>query len=402
MADCMATESSDDRDASAGETQRVFVLAPLGRDAAVIGRVLGTAGIACQSVRSISEFTAALRNAECGIGDAAIVTEEALTPDGVAALAAMLSEQPPWSDLPLLLLLAEGGRSASATTRHLATLRAAGNVAVLVRPVPAVVLLTTMQSFLRARRRQYEVRDLLAREQAARREAENANRLKDEFLTNVSHELGTPLSAILMWTRLSADGRLDAKESVEALQKIGRSATAQLRLVDDLLDASRMLSGKLRIHACECQLEPAVRAAVEVIRPALEPRGLRLEVALDPVAGPVLADAGRIQQVVSNLLGNAVKFTPPGGSIRITLERVGDDVQIRVRDTGQGISREFLPHVFERFRQADSAQSRLHGGLGLGLAICHQLVELHGGTLTAESDGAGKGAVFTVRFPSVD
>ncbi|HWE95980.1 MAG TPA: ATP-binding protein [Tepidisphaeraceae bacterium] len=386
-------ETTDER---AGlSTERVLVLAPVGRDAAVVCQVLGDGGIACATVRDAPDLAQGLR----GGAGAVLLTEEALGPAGEAALVDVLAAQRTWSDVPVLLLLAPGERAVSRASRAVQALRSAGNVTVFVRPVPALALVTAAQAAVRARKRQYEVRDLLAREHAARVEAEQANRLKDEFLATVSHELRTPLSAILLWSRLAAGGRLGEEKISDALQMIERSATAQSQLIDDLLDAARMISGKLRLDARPCQLEPAVRAAAEVVRPSAQAKGVRFDVRLDPDAGPVLADASRVQQIVWNLLSNAVKFTPRGGSVRADLSREGGEVVIRVVDSGHGIRPEFLPHVFERFRQGDASMTRHHGGLGLGLAISRQLIELHGATIEAHSEGQDKGATFIARFP---
>ncbi len=386
---------TDERGAPAALAERVVVLAPFGRDAAVVCRTLGEGGIACAPAGDIAELVAMVRE---GAG-AALMTEEALTPSGVAELGAALGQQPSWSDLPVLLLLAGGERIAPGAARSVAALRAAGNVTIFVRPVSSVALVSAVEAALRARRRQYEVRDLMARERAARVQAENANRIKDEFLATVSHELRTPLSAILLWVKLAVSGRLKAGQMPEALEMIESCAHAQSALIDDLLDAARMVAGKLRMNIEEGPIEPAVRAAVEVVRPAAEAKGVRMEGSIDGAAGLVLADPNRIQQVVWNLLSNAVKFTPRGGVVRVRVEREADHVSIQVADTGEGIRADFLPHVFDRFRQADASASRRQSGLGLGLAIAHQLIELHGGTIAVESEGEGRGSTFTVRLP---
>lgn len=231
------------------------------------------------------------------------------------------------------------------------------------------------------------------------REAREANRLKDEFLATVSHELRTPLTAILGWTRLLRSGDLDRATFARALETVERNAKAQAQLIEDLLDISRIISGKLRLDIRLVELPPLIEAAIDSLRLAAEAKGLRLEKTIDQSAGPISGDPDRLQQVVWNLLSNAVKFTPPGGSISVRLARVGSQVEISVSDSGIGISREFLPHVFDRFRQADSTSTRSYGGLGLGLAIVRHLVELHGGTVHAESAGEGQGATFKVRLP---
>jgi PAS domain S-box-containing protein len=240
---------------------------------------------------------------------------------------------------------------------------------------------------------------LLAREQAARRQAESASRLKDEFLATVSHELRTPLNAVLGWSRLLAAGTLDPDAARRALTAIERNARVQSELIDDLLDMSRIMSGRLRIETDPIDLAAVVDAALDVVRPGAEAKELQLgrEIAGSNVF--VRGDANRLQQVVWNLLTNAVKFTPRGGHVQVRLERTGSNAQIVVQDTGQGIPPEFLPHVFDMFRQADSTTTRTQGGLGLGLAIVKHLTALHGGTVHVESAGQDRGATFTVRLP---
>ncbi|MDT5269306.1 MAG: hypothetical protein QOH49_1492 [Acidobacteriota bacterium] len=241
----------------------------------------------------------------------------------------------------------------------------------------------------------------LASEKAAREEAEQANHLKDEFLATVSHELRTPLTAILGWSNMLLTGRLDEAARERALETIHRNAQAQNQLISDLLDISRIISGKLRLDLRTVDLPSIIEAAVEATRPAAEAKGVSLTTTLNRRAGPVNGDADRLQQVIWNLLTNAIKFTPEGGKVLITLESVHSRVEITVHDTGIGIDDEFLPHVFDRFRQADPGTNRVHGGMGLGLSIVRQLVELHGGTVRAESEGEGKGTTFIVSLPFV-
>lgn len=230
-------------------------------------------------------------------------------------------------------------------------------------------------------------------------EAQEANRLKDEFLATVSHELRTPLTAILGWARMLLTNAVGDDGQRRALETIDRNARSQAQIIEDLLDISRVITGKLRLDIRQVEPGEVVRAAVDSVRPAAEAKNVRLQVLLDPQAGPVSGDADRLQQVVWNLLTNAVKFTPKGGRVQVKLERVNSHVEIAVSDTGLGIAPEFLPFVFDRFRQADGSTTRRHGGLGLGLSIVRQLVELHGGTIKAESPGAGEGASFTVSLP---
>jgi PAS domain S-box-containing protein len=238
--------------------------------------------------------------------------------------------------------------------------------------------------------------DLSQRERA---KAEEANRLKDEFLATLSHELRSPLNSILGWAELLNGKRLDEEQSARALEAISRSARAQNQLIGDLLDVSRIITGKLRIEARVVDLIPIIEAAMDVVRPAADAKRIMLISALDPAAGPVSGDAARLQQVAWNLLSNAVKFTPEGGKVMVRLEREGAGVTITVSDTGEGIEAQFLPFVFDRFRQFANDPARAASGLGLGLAIVRHLAELHGGTASAASRGKGQGATFTVTLP---
>jgi signal transduction histidine kinase/CheY-like chemotaxis protein len=243
---------------------------------------------------------------------------------------------------------------------------------------------------------------MLVREQAARADAERANRTKDEFLATLSHELRTPLTAILGWARLLRTSKFEGEQLVRALETIERNARSQSQLIDDLLDVSRIITGKLRIDAQPIELVPIVEAAIDSIRPAAEAKSIRFEVALDPAAGRVSGDADRMQQVVWNLFSNAVKFTPEGGRVEVRLERVDSHTRISVADTGAGIDAKFLPFIFDRFRQADGSTTRKHGGLGLGLAIVRHLVELHGGEVSVHSDGVERGSTFRVVLPLLE
>jgi PAS domain S-box-containing protein len=244
-----------------------------------------------------------------------------------------------------------------------------------------------------------ERQQLLESEQAARREAERVNRVKDEFLATLGHELRTPLNAILGWAQILRTGADDPKELAEGLETIERNARAQNQLIEELLDMSRIVSGKMRLDVQRVDLPQVIGDVVQATRPAANAKGIRLSQLCDPKAGPVTGDPARLQQVVWNLVANAVKFTPRGGSVQVFLQRVSSHLEITVSDTGQGIKPEFLPHLFQRFNQADGSTTRHHGGLGLGLAIARHLVELHGGTIRATSPGEGAGATFTVTLP---
>jgi PAS domain S-box-containing protein len=233
----------------------------------------------------------------------------------------------------------------------------------------------------------------------AKRSAEEATRAKDEFLAVVSHELRTPLTSILGWARMLQTGKLNEPTAARALDAIERNAESQNQLIGDLLDFSRIISGKIRLDVGRVELAPIVKAAIDVVSPAADAKGVGLQAILDPKGSPVSGDPERLQQVMWNLLSNAVKFTPKGGRVQVRVERVNSSVEITVSDTGQGISAEFLPYVFERLRQADNETTRRQSGLGLGMAITKHLVELHGGTIRAESPGAGQGSTFILRLP---
>jgi signal transduction histidine kinase/CheY-like chemotaxis protein len=364
--------------------ERVLVLAPVGRDAALTCNILAKEGISSCSCSDMNELC---RECLSGAG-AALLTEEALIEPELELLLSKLDKQPLWSDLPLILF-------ADSKERARFFLETAGprlNLTILERPINIAIMISVVRSALRARRRQYQMRDVLMN-------LEQANQAKDEFLATVSHELRTPLNAMMGWATILRSGGLDEPTTAHALEVVERNARSQSQLIEDLLDVSRIISGKLRLDALPVSLAQVVRAAVDVVRPAADAKDVRLEVVLDALAGPVLGDPDRLQQVVWNLLSNAVKFTPAGGRAQIRLRPVNSHVEIVVSDNGQGISSEFLPFVFDRFRQADGSLARRHGGMGLGLAIVRHLVELHGGTVSAFSAGRDKGSTFTVKLP---
>ena len=240
---------------------------------------------------------------------------------------------------------------------------------------------------------------LLEFERSVRRDAEETNRLKDEFLATLSHELRTPLNAIVGWTTILQEASLPPSVFAEGVATIERNAKMQSQLIEDLLDVSRIFSGKLRLDRQAVDLGPLVDAAIASVFPASEAKQIRFHRVLPPEGATVMGDPARLQQVVWNLLSNAVKFTPSGGSVRVLLACVNGQLELVVEDSGQGIAPEFLPHVFDRFRQADASTRRSHTGLGLGLAIARHVVEQHGGTMAARSEGEGKGASFTIRLP---
>ena len=241
---------------------------------------------------------------------------------------------------------------------------------------------------------------LLERESTARTAAEESNRLKDEFLATVSHELRTPLTAILGWSRM-LEGGLETEMAERAIETIKRNAKAQAQIIDDILDVSRIITGNLYLELHPIELASVLDAAVNVVRPTAEAKGIQIVIDFDREPTVISGDANRLQQVFWNLLSNAVKFTAPGGQVRLSLRQLDSEVEIEIADTGQGIDPGFLPFVFDRFRQADSTSTRQHGGLGLGLAIARHLVEIHGGHISAASDGDGKGASFRLRLPLI-
>jgi signal transduction histidine kinase len=257
-------------------------------------------------------------------------------------------------------------------------------------------LLAEIEERLRA---ENEREELLARERVLRGQAEELSHLKDQFLATMSHELRTPLNAILGWTTLLRSRRLDEATEARALETIERNARAQKRLIEDLLDVSRIVTGKIALELTDVTPRRVVEGAISTMHPAAQAKEVSIVPVIGEVPGVLRGDPARLQQIVCNLLSNAIKFTPAGGRVEVELAMSGEQMQITVADTGQGITREFLPHVFERFRQQDGSISRRHGGLGLGLAIVRHLVDLHSGTVEAQSDGEGQGARFTIRLP---
>jgi signal transduction histidine kinase/CheY-like chemotaxis protein len=373
--------------------QRILIFAPVGKDAPLTLDVLrrtDLTGCVCQTAADLcTEF---LRGAAV-----IILTEEALEDRGIGELMECLRSQPAWSDIPILLF-ADAERS-EIYLRTLRLLEGLRNVVLLERPIRLGAALSLIRSAMRGRQRQYELRDLLKALADAREEAETANRLKDEFLATLSHELRTPLNAILGWTTMLRDGNVQPQHVMRALDTIHRNATAQVQIVNDLLDVSRIVRGSVQLAPKLIPLAPLVTLAIESITPTAEAKGVSIASSLGTQPVFVWADHDRMQQVFWNLLANAVKFTPRGGRVDVSIQVEGPEVRISVSDTGAGISTSFLPHVFERFRQADGSSTREHGGLGLGLSIVRHLVELHGGRMKAESGGVGRGSTFTVYLP---
>ena len=381
--------------------QRILILAPTGRDGDLTSRVFADHRL---DTEVCTGPQALCRKLLAGAG-LVFLTGEALTPFATHCIVGAIEEQPNWSDIPVLVLTS-GGEESPANIEALSTLLERTNVTLVERPVRVMTLLSAVKSALRARRRQYEVRDHLAAEERAKADlkhaiqrAEDASSLKDEFLATVSHELRTPLMAVLGWTHLLRSNNLDDAGKQRALETIERNARSQQQLIEDLLDVSRIITGKLRLEVRSINPAAFIAAAVESVRPAADAKDIPLEINSSADIGSISGDSSRLQQVVWNLLSNAIKFTPRGGEVKLVLDRSRAHIRIAVHDSGQGISADFLPYVFERFRQADMKTTRAHGGLGLGLAIVRQIVELHGGTVKVTSEGEDKGSTFEVKLP---
>src|SRR5688500_2935727 len=379
----MASEASPSRD------EIVLVLAPTGRDTPLTCAILTErAGVTCESCRDVAELC---ERVAAGAG-AAVIAEEALDGGAARRLDDALAEQLPWSDLPLLLLSNSDG--APSTGAQLAGLRQRGNVTVLDRPRRSLTLVSAVHSALRARRRQYEVRDLLAQTRTAVRQ-------RDQFLAMLGHELRNPLATIV-----NALGVLDTAcpaagpTEQEHREIIARQTRHLARLVDDLLDVERITTGKITLRLERVDLAALARRAVQAVEG--NARAQRHEVVVTAPPHPVCVggDPIRLEQVVNNLLTNAIKYTPPGGRITVAVGVAdGDEAELRVRDNGIGITRELLPRVFDLFAQAERSLDRAQGGLGIGLTLVRSLVDMHGGSVAAHSDGADRGTEFTVRLP---
>jgi signal transduction histidine kinase/ActR/RegA family two-component response regulator len=376
--------------------QLVLVFAPIGRDADLTHQLLERAHLPCRVCTSIRALSDALSSDGAG---ALLLTEESLDEPDLPVLVTALQQQPPWSDVPILLFA--GGPGSEMTTSALRSIEGLRNVTLMERPIRVAAVLSTIRAALRGRSRQYEVRDLLLELDRARSEAEHANRLKDEFLATLSHELRTPLNAILGWTSMLVRGQVEPTRFPQVFEGLDRNAQSQAQLIADVLDVSRIITGKLTLRPTTVDLCDVLSRAVETIRPAADVKTIAVKVG-EPRGYFVLGDSDRLQQIFWNLLSNAVKFTPKAGVIDIDVTRDADAFVVTVSDNGAGIPTEFVPFVFDRFRQADQSTTRAHGGLGLGLAIVRHLTELHGGSVAAASDGVGRGARFAVRLPAVD
>src|ERR1700736_4027589 len=513
------------------EKKRVLLVAPTARDGEITRSLLAKAGLTCVVCENLNHL---VKELHVGAG-AVLLTEEAITGEGIEELLTTVAEQPSWSEIPVVMMMRQGDQSPVAT----GVLRSLRNVTLLERPAPTLSVVSAVQAAVRGRERQYQMRDqfesirkgevrsrelqeqleiavdaselgtfhcdmpldkivwnarckahfwlpseaeidfdlfysilhpddrertreaiaacvyggkvydieyrtvspqgevrwvratgrtyykeekpvrfdgttqditdrkrveeerkqLLDIERTARLEAERTSRMKDEFLATLSHELRTPLNAILGWTELLKRDQQDPEMLSEAISVIERNVRLQTQLIEDLLDMSRIISGKVRLDVQRVELLELINAAMEGVKPTAETKGVRLVKVIDRLAGSVRGGPGRLQQVLWNLLTNAIKFTPKGGKVRVLAEVMESHVEISVADTGEGISPDFLPHLFERFSQADASAKRKHRGLGLGLSIVKNLVEMHGGTVRANSRGEGQGATFILQFP---
>ena len=391
-------------------SQIILILAPVGKDADVAVSVLRNAGVVSQPCQSVSELCERLRAEGITVG-ALVLTEEALAaPMEYASLAEWIEHQEPWSELPIVFLT-HPGQPTRVTGQRARVLNLRGAVTVLERPVRPAALLGALRVALQSRVRQYQLRDLLESQrsvglelQRARLEAEAASRAKDHFLATLSHELRTPLNAISGWIYLMRNARQDETLVAQGLDVLQRNTNTLIELISDLLDTSRIVAGTLTMEFKEVDLKQVVRASIETLRVQAAEKGIAVATLVEipeALSCMVLGDEARLHQILGNLLANSLKFTPGGGSVIVQLRKTRASAIIVVKDTGKGISSEFLPHIFKRFSQ-DGTSSREKGGLGLGLAICKHLVELHGGSISAKSAGPGRGAVIKVKLRTIE
>ena len=366
---------------------RVLVLAPTGKDGANSKAVLGKAGLACAVCRDIRELC---REIEAGVG-AVLLTEEALALDRASCLAEVLQGQPAWSDLPFVALT-RGGPDSPAALRAVATL---GNVILLERPVRISTLLTAVRTALRARGRQYQSR-------AHQAQLKEADRRKDEFLAMLAHELRTPLAPLRNALQIVRQRGVERRSVIrQAWDLMDRQVGHLVRLVDDLLDVSRITRGRVDLRMEAVDLAEIATRAIESARPLIDTRRHRLTYEGPPVPVRVKADPVRLAQVIGNLLTNAAKYTDEGGQITLVIGREGEEAVVRVRDSGVGIAAEMLPRVFDLFTQVERTLDRAQGGLGIGLTLVRRLVEMHGGSVEAFSQGVDAGSEFVVRLPAL-
>ena len=378
---------------------RVLVLAPTRRDGEIVERLFSQAGLASTTCQTLGALSAAIGESTAAI----VLTDDLLAGDGLPGLLNALQQQPHWSDIPFVVLAASGTPS-----RALSDLQSIASVTLLDRSVHMRTLLSAVQMAVRARSRQYQIRDLLQRERQARIDADRANEAKDRFLAVLSHELRTPLTPIVLavaalqreFTGPSPARRAIDDRLPQMLEMISRNIVLETKLIDDLLDLSRLVQGKLQLQRDVVDVHARVRDTLAMVESDARAKQLTIGTTLGATRPFVMADAARIHQVLWNILKNAIKFTPEGGSIWIRTRNEGNTLVITCEDTGIGIPPEILPHVFEPFEQGSADITRHYGGLGLGLAVGRSLVVAHGGSLTAKSEGIGQGSTFVAVLPT--
>jgi signal transduction histidine kinase/ActR/RegA family two-component response regulator len=373
--------------------ERVLVVAPTLRDAALTQEMLASEGLESEACAGVD---AVCRELAVGAG-AAILTEESIADGGAEALRLALASQPPWSDFPILVLAQRGADSPLV----LELLRTLGNVTLLERPVRVPALVSQVLSALRARRRQYQTREHLEQSERAQEALREADRLKDEFLAMLGHELRNPLAPILHALKILGGSDVSPSVSAQMLQVMDRQVTHLVRLVDDLLDVSRILRGRIELRVERSDLASILSRAIESTRPVVDAQRHHLTIELPDRPIEIEGDVVRLAQVFANLLNNAAKYTDPGGHLALTLRLIGGEAVVRVLDDGVGMSTDVLPHVFDLFHQAQRSLDRAQGGLGLGLTLVRRLVVMHGGSVEARSEGPGRGSEFIVRLPAL-
>lgn len=376
--------------------ERVLILTPTADDAALTARVLSERGF----TPVVAGDTSALAREMAAGAGVLVIASEAFEETGGSLLRQTLDRQEAWSEMPIVLLAGDPEAATSGAAEFLGT---RAQIILLERPLGISAFITAVDAALRGRRRQYEVKrllDTLAESAAALAQAhETATRTKDEFLATLGHELRSPMSAIRGWIQLLKEGALNADDAATALSMIDSSTRVQARIIEDLMDVSRIIAGKVMIEPSRLELAPVVENVIATFRPAAALQGINLIGVITPEPLVVSADAARLQQIGWNLISNALKFTPRGGAVHVSLSRSDENAVFSVRDTGEGISPDLLPHVFERYRQEEGDPNKSHQGLGLGLSIVAHLVERHGGTIQALSEGKAKGAEFIVTLP---
>jgi signal transduction histidine kinase len=373
---------------------RVLVLAPTTRDAEITARILSEAGVRCHICRTMEEVCTEYQ----GGAGAALLTQEAILSDRSGSLAALLSQQPPWSDFPLVVLTAPG----SDKRRAHPALEAVGHMTLLPRPVQMASLVSTVRAALRDRDRQYALRRHLAEQEQREATLREADRKKDEFLATLAHELRNPLAPIRNAVQLIELKRPTDAELRWACDVAVRQVAHLTRLIDDLLDISRITTNKLELRRDRVELADVVRQALEASRPVIDQFAHELSVTLPGRPVYLNGDLVRLAQIVLNLLNNAAKYTPRGGRIELVAGAEGGEVRIAIKDNGIGIEPHHLSQIFEMFSQVAPALDRSQGGLGIGLALVKGLVKMHGGSISADSDGPGRGSEFTVRLPTIE